>query len=223
MLYMRLFGQAAIAASAALSFASPASAAVILNFAGIQDTLSAGDNLTNDFGQFTSGTTPYLFLEDTIVTGPTTQWVYLFHFDSPGNNGGDVAGEFQIQLDPGTNLVSILPDNNPNLVAQDALFGVSGVTYPGPQADRGLEGNDLFALGDLAGNLQTILYDIRGNGNNIDQVRFIVSNSSNQEVPPPPPPPAVPEPSTWAMMILGFGVLARFMRRRGSRSLASSF
>ena len=209
---MGLRTRATVAASALLAFASPASAAVILNFSGIQDTLTAGDNLTNDNGQFTSGTTPYLFLERTIVSGPTTQFVYLFHFDSPGNNGGDVADDFQIQLDPGTNLVSILPDNNPNLTAQDALFGVPGVIYPGPQADRGLEGNDVFSLGALAGNLQTIIYDLRGNGNNIDEVRFIVSHSSDREV--PPPPPAVPEPATWAMMILGFGMVGGFMRRR---------
>ena len=88
--------------------------------------------------------------------------------------------------------------------------------YPGPQADRGLEGNDVFSLGALAGNLQTIIYDLRGNGNNIDEVRFIVSNSSDREVPPPPPPPAVPEPATWAMMIFGFGMIGSFMRRQSA-------
>ncbi len=31
---------------------------------------------------------------------------------------------------------------------------------------------------------------------------------------PTPPPPAVPEPGTWLMMILGFGLIGGFMRRR---------
>jgi hypothetical protein len=32
--------------------------------------------------------------------------------------------------------------------------------------------------------------------------------------PPPPPPPAVPEPGTWATMLLGFGLTGWVMRRR---------
>jgi len=32
--------------------------------------------------------------------------------------------------------------------------------------------------------------------------------------PPPPPVPGVPEPGTWAMMIVGFGLLGAFLRRR---------
>ncbi|MCH8614698.1 PEPxxWA-CTERM sorting domain-containing protein [Sphingomonas sp. SM33] len=32
--------------------------------------------------------------------------------------------------------------------------------------------------------------------------------------PPPPPPPAVPEPGTWATMLLGFGMVGLLMRRR---------
>jgi hypothetical protein len=34
--------------------------------------------------------------------------------------------------------------------------------------------------------------------------------------PPPPPPPVggIPEPGTWALMILGFGAVGAAMRRR---------
>ncbi|GAO40365.1 hypothetical protein SCH01S_48_00230 [Sphingomonas changbaiensis NBRC 104936] len=31
---------------------------------------------------------------------------------------------------------------------------------------------------------------------------------------PPPPPPSIPEPSTWALMILGFGIVGAAWRRR---------
>ena len=34
--------------------------------------------------------------------------------------------------------------------------------------------------------------------------------------PPPPPPAAVPEPATWAMLILGFGLVGGAMRRRSA-------
>ena len=35
-----------------------------------------------------------------------------------------------------------------------------------------------------------------------------------EEPPPPPPPPAVPEPGTWATMLMGFGLVGWLMRRR---------
>jgi hypothetical protein len=201
-----------------LALATPASAVTIIGFPGTLATLTAGDNLTNDAGTFTSGTTPFLFLEKTIVNGANTQWVYLFHFDSPGTNGGDVAGSFQAQLDPGSNSVTILPDSNSDLAAQDLLYGVPGVIYPGPQADRGLEGNDTFGLGPLNGLLQTITYSLRGNGNNLDEVRFLISNTSGI---PNPTATGVPEPATWAMTLFGFGILGGIMRRRHSSSAAT--
>jgi hypothetical protein len=38
--------------------------------------------------------------------------------------------------------------------------------------------------------------------------------------PPPPPPPGVPEPASWALMILGFGAVGGLMRRRQAKALA---
>lgn len=209
---------AAVAALAPVLLSTPASALSFVGFTGTQATLQAGDNLTNDAGPFTSATTPFLFLEKTIVNGANTQWIYLLHFDSPGNNGGDVFGSFQAQLDAGTNTVSILPNNNPDLLAQDALYGVPGVIYPGPQADRGLEGNDSFVLGPLNGLLQTFSYDLRGNGNNLDEVRFLVSNTSS--VSPTPSAIGVPEPTTWALMLIGFGFVGAAMRRKQKQAIA---
>jgi hypothetical protein len=43
----------------------------------------------------------------------------------------------------------------------------------------------------------------------INDAGLAVGFSDNTFVPPPPPPPpAVPEPSTWAMMLIGFAGLA---------------
>ena len=39
--------------------------------------------------------------------------------------------------------------------------------------------------------------------------------------PPPPPPPAVPEPGTWATMLLGFGLVGWAMRRRRRQTTAA--
>ena len=38
--------------------------------------------------------------------------------------------------------------------------------------------------------------------------------------PPPPPPSAVPEPATWLLMIVGFGVIGGAMRRKKAALLA---
>jgi PEP-CTERM motif len=38
--------------------------------------------------------------------------------------------------------------------------------------------------------------------------------------PPPPPPPVVPEPATWAMMLLGFGAVGFALRRRRRTSIS---
>jgi hypothetical protein len=49
---------------------------------------------------------------------------------------------------------------------------------------------------------------------NIDGYRL---NSVSFQAPPPPPPPpqeGIPEPATWAMMLMGFGGLGAMLRRR---------
>lgn len=47
-----------------------------------------------------------------------------------------------------------------------------------------------------------------------------VSGVFTESVSAPVSPPAVPEPSTWAMLILGFGGIGAMMRRRAPRSPA---
>lgn len=41
------------------------------------------------------------------------------------------------------------------------------------------------------------------------------------EEPPPPPPPAVPEPGTWATMLIGFGFTGWALRRRRRKTTAT--
>ena len=44
-------------------------------------------------------------------------------------------------------------------------------------------------------------------------------------LPPPPPPPtypAVPEPATWALMLVGFGLVGGVVRRRGRRTAGAA-
>jgi hypothetical protein len=52
----------------------------------------------------------------------------------------------------------------------------------------------------------------------------IIPNPPGGNPPPTPPPPPVPEPATWAMMLLGFGLVGwrvRGGKRRAANTLAS--
>ena len=51
-----------------------------------------------------------------------------------------------------------------------------------------------------------------GGGNNIRPPTVLPPGGGSAN--PPPPVPGVPEPGTWMMMILGFGLLGTFLRRR---------
>lgn len=42
----------------------------------------------------------------------------------------------------------------------------------------------------------------------------------NYDLAPPPPPPSVPEPTSWLMMLAGFGALGMVMRRRPRTSIS---
>ena len=48
---------------------------------------------------------------------------------------------------------------------------------------------------------------------------FQVKQNSYNLVGTPPPPGSVPEPATWAMMLLGFGGIGMAMRRRRKKGL----
>jgi hypothetical protein len=52
----------------------------------------------------------------------------------------------------------------------------------------------------------------------------IIPNPPGENPPPPPPPPPVPEPATWAMMLLGFGLVGWRLRggkRRTAKTLTA--
>jgi hypothetical protein len=78
--------------------------------------------------------------------------------------------------------------------ASDASFGLAGVTYLTPAA-RGLESNDSFTV---SGNTLMVDWVASTPG---DYIRVLTAA-------------AVPEPATWMMMILGFGLIGASMRAR---------
>ncbi len=88
-----------------------------------------------------------------------------------------------------------------NMNASDADFGLAGVTYLTPTL-RGLEGPDSFSV---TGN--TISIDFRASDPG-DYIRVLTG---------------VPEPTTWAMLIFGFGAVGGAMRRGKKQNVRISY
>jgi PEP-CTERM motif len=97
------------------------------------------------------------------------------------------------------NIVAIIR-TSAGLDATDAMFGIAGVGYVQGNALRGLEGtrsvpNSVF----FAVNGNTLSYDTVA-GTPGDSFRVLTAG--------------VPEPATWAFMILGFGLIGGALRSR---------
>lgn len=82
-----------------------------------------------------------------------------------------------------------------NELSSTDIFGNTNATYRNPGA-RGLEGNDTF---DVVGNTLSVNFSASSPG---DTVRVFT---------------AVPEPSTWLMLILGFGLIGAALRVERTR------
>ena len=129
---------------------------------------------------------------------------FLLHFDdAPGNPQGRVTGSFGIQLAAGEMLGTAI-QTSVQLIATDPANGVVYST----NGNRGLEANgngaDFLSV-TLNGLLATVNFDLRAN-QALDNARFQITQAA-----------AVPEPSTWAMMMIGFGAVgaaARSSRRK---------
>jgi hypothetical protein len=83
----------------------------------------------------------------------------------------------------------------------------------------------------IAGTANTFLAGAAANVGSIDPYLnlFVAKNRHKQDLlfytrtppPPPPPPPPVPEPATWAMMIIGFAAVGRAIRSRRATTAVS--
>ncbi|WP_422344363.1 PEPxxWA-CTERM sorting domain-containing protein [Parasphingorhabdus sp.] len=183
-----IFGSAAVAA---MALTAPAQAAVI-----------SFDDLGGSNGDVFTG--PYI--EDGFTVSAVRGDVFEGHiFGNPEPSlvfgsvfGGGPVGSVQV-------LGGIFNFNSFDLTTQNGTGEY--------QVDGFLNGSSVFSLaGSLSpGGFQTI----SGLAGNIDQLNFILTangtsvNLDNIDV-----SAAVPEPATWAFMILGFGAIGGALRRR---------
>lgn len=219
-----------LVAAAALAFtASSASAVEVINQATqsgslVTQNLAPGADLTNN-GPFRSNATAYLFDEG--INAATSNHTFLLHFDRSGGvfSAGRVRGSFDFTLDAGELFLDVFSDYS-SLLASDDLS--NGVLYQRADSGlaglvtvvRGLEAPGFPFFGDIlhitpnpsvnnGAPTYHVSYDFRNDGASLDEVRFVFS-----------PTTAVPEPTTWALMIGGFGMMGAVLRRRRAAAFA---
>ena len=121
-------------------------------------------------------------------------------------------------LTPSTSAVEIQGDALTATVDELLFnFDIEGLLYilptmPGADDDAAIciNGTDFACANDFG---TILLYsDTEGDGVPYNGIRAIASLAG---APPQPPMAAVPEPSTWLMLLLGFGAIGAFMRKSG--------
>jgi hypothetical protein len=217
----------ATALFAAIATATPAMAAITVDpgtgSATISSGTNVGDNFTVNFDGSESGSVipgltssltltfagisgnSYLFdylLTNTSTAPTTSSAVTAFGFNIDPSallTGSSVNGTFQVvssgQVSQGYNLEMCFKNGQNNNCAGS----------PGNQGvDMGTSGSGQIAIGFSSLPDQITLSDYL--------VRYQAVNGSGSAV--GSPVPAVPEPSTWGLMLLGFGAIGVSMRRK---------
>lgn len=189
---MTLRFKAVLAASLAL-VAAPAGAATIVNPVGVTvQTLAANANLNNN----SLAGTVYLF-DEGVKNGVQS---FLLHYDRRLLDNRFSNGSFGIQLNAGETFVLPFAGTTAELNATDPS---STVIYSNSVL-RGLEPSALILYGDTvtaATNPIVVTFNLDTAIGSLDEARFFVRQA------------AVPEPATWAMMIVGFALSGVALRR----------
>ncbi len=83
-------------------------------------------------------------------------------------------------------------------------------------AVKGGNAFELYKLATPSTQFSWNTNDIPNGGGNAPGLSHLlwIGYSAAPPPPPPPPPTGVPEPATWAMMIIGFGAAGSMLRRR---------
>ena len=235
-----------VTAVALTSLAAPAQAAVIIGGGGTTATFNGlpGDNtievLFNGIGgdpkAVVSGLSGLLTLTLDSIDGNTFNFSY--DFENTSTLVGTFISGFGFDVDPNVTSASATgqfpltdidgPNNFASFAAEVCFNGGPGTCPNGQPATSigvGETGSGTFAL--VFGSPQTSITLSNG----LDRYQgFTGTNANGQTVtsaigqpiirPRSNPPPAIPEPATWAMMLLGFGAVGAAMRRNRARTHA---
>jgi hypothetical protein len=126
----------------------------------------------------------------------------------------DIGTEFIGSVTFNSNILGVIV-KSATLTATDAIFGVSGVVYPGTDTVRGMElGQDAFSISQ---DMRTLSFDLNTFAN-LDEIRIITAGVTNNAT-VNPNLAAVPEPGTAGLLALGFaGILLAGIKAGARRS-----
>jgi hypothetical protein len=205
-----------LAGAAALAFGTSANASAIITF---NTTNPVPGN--NDFQGDLAGLGLTLFTTDGATITLTENSLLTFEFLGSESGFDDT---FQAGLVSFTETSSFTPWSTTLLGADSFLAGslagllnFSSTTGPGANATVGDDGFGIFlGANDVSGLSTNVFYlgyddQITNVDDNHDDMIIRVTVS-----------PAVPEPATWAMMLLGFGAAGFVLRRRRAPVLAQA-
>jgi hypothetical protein len=203
-------------AALAAALSTGAQAAVYLNKPLISVSVGAGTSPGTFNNTFANGQTI-----DKVIDAPSAdaeefhdQATHIWFTADAVGGGLELKFDFNQQYDISTlhfwnyNAESFDVDNvdftffNAANVQVGALSVMPALGDPG-----GIEAQDIALAAPL--NVRYVTAFLTGSNRQVDfqNIGFTAEVSA-------PPPPAVPEPSTWAMMIMGFGAAGALLRRR---------
>jgi hypothetical protein len=215
---MRRVLMTALAAAASIAIASPASAAVTLVDHGITYQLDlnsitnggltgnfvlaiSGINTASDTEGGRTGINAFAFNDPTVGTAVSgVSSGFTFQTGGLNSSGCDGSGNFFCFANTSAVFASPLPS------AGSLLFSVTSDT-----------------VGSWANWTPDFKIDWTGSKNNYDLVSKAIplNNCTGEGCPTPTPFGSVPEPATWAMMLVGFGGIGMALRRRRRGQLLS--
>ena len=210
----------AVAAFAAFSFTAPAMAAVTYN--------------TNPTTPFTYGAgNDYTPANAAVLTNGSLELAARFHVNAQPANPSDSAGVYSFAL--GTtkinfdySAVNFAPLSGvtillTNLKTGDTATFTNAIIADANGAGRGYQGSQQLGFGFLNGNFAAIFGDLNFDANVNNTYRFDLSaggSTLTTFAQVGSGVGAVPEPATWAMMIIGFGAAGTAMRRKRKHGVA---
>ena len=202
-------------ALSALAFAVPAQSAIVVSFQNGASVLPAGTTIFQNFNSLATGSSigSNAFVYNSDISGIAARPA----FGSTGNYGavrGDPTGTYNVAFGTAVSIFSfalgsldtynrltLILDSGPNLVLN------------GAQINQGIiaDGNQLNGLTN-----GRVTYTVTGGGPNIIGATFQSIGQNSFEF-DDLAVAAIPEPSTWLMMLMGFAAVGFGMRRRNAQ------
>lgn len=214
-----LYGAAFIASAAAVS---PAAATVIVFSQNFSGTLSANEQVVGNFS-VNNGTVGHAgsYADDEYS-------YYQLALDLTGYTNAVMSFDYSFLAEQHFDRFNVLASTGAFVPPAGLLTATSGLTYTDEGDLHRVElgqvalaqnaaGNAVFDLSSFSGQLVNLRFQfgsdfsVTSGGLNIDNV--LVNGDANVS--------AVPEPATWAMMLIGFGIVGAGLRSRRTETSVS--